>query len=382
MSAVGRPTAAERTLLIRACGLAERARGLVSPNPAVGAVIARDGEVVGEGWHTGPGTPHAEPHAIAAAGDATKGATLVCTLEPCSHTGRTGPCTEAVIAAGISRVVVGTLDPLERTRGQGVRILTEAGIEVVVADGEDELRARSVASPFLTWAATGRPEVTLKMAASLDGRVATRTGNTRWISGPEARTLVHRWRAEMDAVGVGIGTAVADDPQLTARDVEPAPGRNATRVVFDPHARLPHESALVATAGDIPVVVLAGSLAATERVDALRAAGVQVEIAAASHGAEFLAESLDALGRREIQSILVEGGPTVAGALLEADLVDVLAWVVAPIVIGGDGAPAAVRGVGADQIADAARIPAPRVERLGDDVLVIGRMRPVPGGSA
>ena len=153
-------------------------------------------------------------------------------------------------------------------------------------------------------------------------------------------------------------------------------------MVFDPHARLPLESALVATAGDIPVVVLAGSLAATERIDALRAAGVEVEVAGASHGAEFLAESLDALGRREIQSILVEGGPTVAGALLEADLVDVLAWVVAPIVIGGDGAPAAVRGVGADQIADAARIPAPRVERLGDDVLVIGRMRAVPGGSA
>jgi diaminohydroxyphosphoribosylaminopyrimidine deaminase/5-amino-6-(5-phosphoribosylamino)uracil reductase len=186
----------------------------------------------------------------------------------------------------------------------------------------------------------------------------------------------------MDAVGVGIGTAVADDPQLTARDVTPPPTRHATRVVFDPHARLPLESALVATAGDIPVVVLAGSMASAERVAGLQAAGVDVELAGASHGAEYLAESLDALGRREIQSILVEGGPTVAGALLEADLVDVLAWVVAPIVIGGDGAPAAVRGVGADQIADAPRIPAPRVERLGDDVLVIGRLRPVPGGGS
>jgi len=381
VSGVGRLTAADRTLLIRACGLADRARGQVSPNPAVGAVIARDGEVVGEGFHTGPGRPHAEPEAIAAAGDATHGATLVCTLEPCSHTGRTGPCTDAVISAGITRVVVGTLDPLERTRGQGVRILSDAGIEVVVADGEDERRAREVASPFLTWAATGRPEVTLKMAASLDGRVATRTGNTRWISGPEARALVHRWRADADAVGVGIGTAVADDPQLTARDVDPAPARHATRVVFDPHARLPHESALVASARDIPVVVLAGDRAASDRVDALRAAGVEVDVAAADHGVAYLAQSLDALGRREIQSILVEGGPTVAGALLEAGLVDVLAWVVAPIVIGGDGAPAAVRGVGADEIADAARIPSPRVERLGDDVLVIGRLRPVPGGT-
>ena len=382
MTPAGRPTAAERALLARACDLALRARGQVSPNPAVGAVIARDGEIVGEGWHTGPGRPHAEPQAIAAAGRATQGATLVCTLEPCSHTGRTGPCTDAVIAAGIARVVVGTLDPLERTRGQGVKILTDAGIEVAIADGEDADHAREVASPFLTWAATGRPEVMLKMAASLDGRVATRTGNTRWISGPEARALVHRWRADMDAVGVGIGTADADDPSLTARDVDPAPVRRATRVVFDPHARLRLDSVLVQTARDIPVVVLAGSLAAPERVDALRAAGVDVEVGQADHGAAFLAEGLDALGRREIQSILVEGGPTVAGALLEAHLVDRLAWVVAPIVIGGDGAPAAVRGVGADEIADAARIPAPRVERLGDDVLLIGRLRPVPGGIA
>ncbi|MFZ4755672.1 MAG: bifunctional diaminohydroxyphosphoribosylaminopyrimidine deaminase/5-amino-6-(5-phosphoribosylamino)uracil reductase RibD [Miltoncostaeaceae bacterium] len=382
MTPAGRPTAAERTLLARACDLALRARGQVSPNPAVGAVIARDGEVVGEGWHTGPGRLHAEPEAIAAAGASTRGATLVCTLEPCSHTGRTGPCTDAVIAAGITRVVVGTLDPLERTRGQGVKILTDAGIEVVVADGEDADRAREVASPFLTWAATGRPEVMLKMAASLDGRVATRTGNTRWISGPEARALVHRWRAEMDAVGVGIGTADADDPSLTARDVDPAPLSHATRVVFDPHARLRLDSVLVRTAREIPVVVLAGSLATPERVDALRAAGVDVEVGQADHGAAFLAEGLDALGRREIQSILVEGGPTVAGALLEAHLVDRLAWVVAPIVIGGDGAPVAVRGVGADQIADAARIPTPRVERLGDDVLLIGRLRPVPGGIA
>jgi diaminohydroxyphosphoribosylaminopyrimidine deaminase/5-amino-6-(5-phosphoribosylamino)uracil reductase len=209
VSVVGRPTTAERTLLIRACELAARGRGTVSPNPSVGA----------------------------AAGDATRGATLVCTLEPCSHTGRTGPCTQAVIDAGISRVVIGALDPLERTRGEGVRILQAAGIDVAVADGEDAVRAREAASPFLTWASTGRPEVLLKMAASLDGRVATRTGNTRWISGPEARALVHRWRAEMDAVAVGIGTAVADDPMLTARDVEIPEGRAALRVVLDPHAR-------------------------------------------------------------------------------------------------------------------------------------------------
>lgn len=379
MSAVGRPTAAERTLLIRACELAARGRGVVSPNPSVGAVIARDGQVVGEGWHAGPGLAHAEPVAIAAANGAARGATLVCTLEPCSHTGRTGPCTQAIIEAGITRVVVGALDPLERTRGEGVRILRDAGIDVAVADGDDAVRARAAASPFLTWAATGRPEVMLKMAASLDGRVATRTGNTRWISGPEARALVHRWRAEMDAVAVGIGTAVADDPMLTARDVDVPAGREALRVVLDPHARLPLDAALLGSLDDAPVLVITGAGAPDDRVDALRAAGAQVDQVPADHGAGFLSGALDALGAREVQSVLVEGGPTVAGALLDADLVDVLAWVVAPLVIGGDGAPMAARGVGADQISDAARIRSPRVERLGDDVLVMGRLRPVPG---
>ena len=379
MSPPGRPSTSERTQLIRACELARRGRGHVSPNPAVGAVILQGDQVVGEGWHDGPGLAHAEPVAIAAAGAAARGATLVCTLEPCSHTGRTGPCTQAIIDAGIARVVVGALDPLERTRGQGVRVLQDAGIEVAVADGEDAVRAREAASAFLTWAATGRPEVLLKMAASLDGRVATRTGNTRWISGPEARALVHRWRAESDAVAVGIGTAVADDPMLTARDVDVPDGRAALRVVLDPHARLHADCALLATLDEAPVLVVAGAAADTGRVDALRAAGAEVDLVDADHGAAFLAGALDALGRREVQSVLVEGGPTVAGAMLEADLVDVLAWVVAPIVIGGDGAPMAARGHGADQIADAPRIRSPRVERLGDDVLVMGRLRPVPG---
>jgi len=379
VSPPGRPSASERTHLIRACELAERGRGHVSPNPAVGAVILQGDQAVGEGWHAGPGLAHAEPVAIAAAGEATRGATLVCTLEPCSHTGRTGPCTQAIIDAGIARVVVGALDPLERTRGQGVRVLQDAGIEVAVADGDDAVRAREAASAFLTWAATGRPEVLLKMAASLDGRVATRTGNTRWISGPEARTLVHRWRAESDAVAVGIGTAVADDPMLTARDVEVPEGRAALRVVLDPHARLALDCALLASLDEAPVLVVAGSAADAGRVDALRAAGADVDVTEADHGAGFLAQAMDALGRREVQSVLVEGGPTVAGAMLEADLVDVLAWVVAPMVIGGDGAPMAARGHGADQISDAPRIRSPRVERLGDDVLVMGRLRPVPG---
>jgi diaminohydroxyphosphoribosylaminopyrimidine deaminase/5-amino-6-(5-phosphoribosylamino)uracil reductase len=380
VTAPGRLTAAESALLARACELAARGHGHVSPNPSVGAVIVRGEEVVGEGWHDGPGLPHAEPVAIAAAGDRAHGATLVCTLEPCSHTGRTGPCTEAVIRAGITRVVIGALDPLERTRGEGVRILREAGIEVVVADGDDADRAREAASPFLTWATTGRPEVLRKMAASLDGRVATRTGHSRWISGPGARALVHRWRAAADAVAVGIGTAVADDPMLTARDVEVPAGRTALRVVLDPHARMPLDRALLATAREAPVLAVVGAGADPGRVDALRSAGAEVDVVPGAHGPEFLGGALDALGRRGVQSLLVEGGPTVAGALLDAGLVDVLAWVVAPMVIGGDGAPTAARGIGADAIADAPRILSPRIERVGDDVLVMGRLRPVPEG--
>ncbi len=379
MSGPGRPTAAERSLLIRAGVLAARGHGRVSPNPAVGAVVMIGGRVVGEGWHEGAGLAHAEPVALAAAGDAARGATLVCTLEPCSHTGRTGPCTQAIIGAGIARVVIGALDPLERTRGEGVRILRQAGIEVAVADGSDAARAREVAAPFLIWAATGRPEVTLKMAASLDGRVATRTGETRWISGPEARSLVHRWRADADAVAVGVGTAVADDPMLTARGMPVAAGRAALRVVLDPHARLPLTAALLATLDEAPVLVVAGSGAPAERVSALQSAGADVEVTPAAHGPMYLGEALDALGRREVQSVLVEGGPTIAGAMLDAGLVDVLAWVVAPVVIGGDGAPVAARGVGADRIAGAPRVQRPRIERLGDDVLVMGRLRPVPG---
>lgn len=186
----------------------------------------------------------------------------------------------------------------------------------------------------------------------------------------------------MDAVAVGIGTAVADDPMLTARDVEIPEGRAALRVVLDPHARLHLDAALLGSLDEAPVLVVAGSAADPGRVDALRAAGAQVDVIAADHGAGFLEGALDALGAREVQSVLVEGGPTVAGAMLDAGLVDVLAWVVAPMVIGGDGAPAAARGTGADQISDAPRVRSPRVERLGDDVLVIGRLRPVPADGA
>jgi diaminohydroxyphosphoribosylaminopyrimidine deaminase / 5-amino-6-(5-phosphoribosylamino)uracil reductase len=369
---------AERDALARARELALRGRGRVSPNPLVGAVVLRDGETVAEGWHEGPGLPHAEAAALAAAGEAARGATVVCTLEPCSHHGRTPPCADALVAAGVGRVVIGATDPLERDRAQGREVLRAAGIEVAVANGADAEACAELNAPFLTWALTGLPHVTLKLATSLDGKVATAGGESQWISGPESRALVHRWRADHDAVGVGLGTAIADDPRLTARDVE-GPVRQPARVVFDSAARLPLRSALVHGAPEERLIVLAAADAPPERVAALEAAGA--EVAALGGGpAQRVAAGLRALGERGIQSLLVEGGAELAGALVAADAVDRVAWFLAPMLIGGREPPSALGGAGAPSLALAPRLTGAIAERVGDDILVTGRLRPLAGG--
>lgn len=375
---VAPPTAAELAALARARELAANGRGRVSPNPAVGAVVLRDDRVVAEGWHDGPGLPHAEAMALAAAGDAARGATVVCTLEPCSHHGRTPPCAHALVDAGVARVVVGLRDPLERDRAQGIGVLRAAGIEVAVAEGHDAAACAELIAPFLVHAVTRLPEVTLKLATSLDGRIATATGESRWISGPASRALVHRWRADADAVAVGIGTALADDPQLTARDVE-GPVRQPARVVFDSQANLPLHSALAHTAREQPVIVLAGRDAPVTRVAALEAVGVEVVLVAGTPE-ERIAPALRALGARGIQSLFVEGGAGLAGALLQAGAVDRVAWFLAPILIGGREAPSAIGGGGVQALADAPRLIAPRHETVGDDLLVTGRLRQIPVG--
>ena len=349
-----------------------RGRGRVSPNPLVGAVVVRDGVVVGEGWHEGPGTPHAEVGALRAAGDGARGATVICTLEPCSHHGRTPPCCDALIGAGVSRVVVGCLDPLERDRAGGASVLRAAGIDVAVAPEDEAAVCRELNAPFFTHAVTGRPLVTLKLATSLDGKVATVSGETRWISGPQSRELVHRWRADADAVAVGIGTARADDPVLTARGVDGA-FRQPLRVVFDGHARLPHRGALIAGAREVPVLIFAGEAADPERVAALRDAGAEVVQLPGSH-AERIGHALDDLGRRDVQSVFLEGGPTLAEAFLAAGAVDRVAWFVAPILIGGAGAPGALGGTGLGPLAGVPRLAEMTVARVGDDVLIAGRL--------
>ncbi|MDH3225590.1 MAG: bifunctional diaminohydroxyphosphoribosylaminopyrimidine deaminase/5-amino-6-(5-phosphoribosylamino)uracil reductase RibD [Thermoleophilia bacterium] len=374
-----RPTPAESELLAQARRLARRAEGHVSPNPLVGAVVVRDGEVVGEGWHAGPGQPHAEVAALAGVAD-PRGTTVVCTLEPCSHHGRTPPCTSALLEAGVVRVVIGALDPLERGRSQGVEVLRQAGVEVAVADGEDERACRELNSAFITWALTGRPEVTLKLATSLDGKIATAGGESQWITGPGSRRRVHRMRAASDAVGVGIGTALADDPQLTAREIE-GKVRQPARVVFDSQARLPLDGRLAATAERTPVLVIAGAEAPEERIAALVARGVDVSVLPGS-AADRVRGALDLMGERELQSVLIEGGAGLAAVMLHAEVIDRVTWMLAPMVIGGTGAPGAVADPGSATLVGAPRIGEIAVERIDDDVAISGRLRPLamPGG--
>jgi diaminohydroxyphosphoribosylaminopyrimidine deaminase/5-amino-6-(5-phosphoribosylamino)uracil reductase len=370
-------SAAEREALARARAIALNGRGRVSPNPLVGAVVLRDGAPVAEGWHEGPGRPHAEVMALAAAGEAARGATVVCTLEPCSHHGRTPPCAEALVAAGVARVVVGCPDPLERDRDGGTAVLQAAGVEVEAAGPDDVAACAELNAPFLTAALTGLPHVTLKLATSLDGKIATAMGESRWISGPDSRALVHRWRADSDAVAVGIGTALADDPSLSARDVE-GPVRQPARVVFDSAARLPLKSALAHTAHEIPVIVLAAGDAPVTRVAALEAVGVEV-VRLPGAPEERIVPGLRALAERGVQSLFVEGGAGLAASLLAAGAVDRVAWFLAPILIGGREAPSAIGGGGVARLADAPRLRDPRAEPVGEDLLVTGRLRPLAG---
>lgn len=372
---MGHLTATERDArhLLRAIELAWEGRGRTSPNPLVGAVLVKDGAVIGEGWHAALGEPHAERAALSACREDPAGATLYVTLEPCAHHGRTPPCTDAILEAGIARVVVASDDPTEKASGRGLGILRDEGVEVDVAAGEPAQAARLQNQPFRKHARTGRPLVVLKSAMTLDGKVATRTGDSQWISGEDSRARSHRWRAESDAVVVGIGTALADDPQLTAR-VE-AVHRQPRRVVFDSEARLPLESRLVQSASESPVILVAGRAASRTAVQALEAAGVEVLVVSGQNESSRVVAALDELGRRGIQSLLLEGGPHLAGAFFDAGEIDEVRTFVAPMVAGGREAPASISGHGVEEIGAARRALATDVERIGDDVLITARLQ-------
>ncbi len=359
----------------RAIELAARGTGLVSPNPLVGAVIARDDEVLGEGWHARLGGLHAERAALrdcAERGNDPRGSTMYVSLEPCAHEGRQPPCTDALLQAGVVRVVIAADDPSEKANGRGPGILRDGGVAAEFLDGAEAAAARLQNQAFRKHARTGRPLVTFKSAITLDGRTATSEGDSRWISGAASRELVHRWRAGVDAVAVGIGTALADDPLLTARDVDAK--RQPARLVFDSSARLPLDSKLVASTSEARLILVAGPDAPSERINSLEAAGAEV-IVVAGDPVKRVGPALAELGRREVTSILLEGGATLAGSFMDAGEVDQMRLFIAPLVVGGSGAAPVAAGRGVAEIAGAQPAIAMDWERSGDDLLVSARLR-------
>ncbi|KIL98785.1 Diaminohydroxyphosphoribosylaminopyrimidine deaminase / 5-amino-6-(5-phosphoribosylamino)uracil reductase [Paramagnetospirillum magnetotacticum MS-1] len=349
-----------------ALALARRGLGTVWPNPAVGCVIVRDGRVVGRGWTQPGGRPHAETEALAMAGRAANGATVYVTLEPCAHHGKTAPCADALIAAGVSRVVVAVQDPDSRVAGKGIDRLRVAGIPVT--EGVLHAEASELNAGFFLRINTGRPLVTLKLATTLDGRIATHTGESRWITGEQARAAAHLLRAETDAIMVGSGTALHDDPDLTCR----LPGlveRSPVRVVVDGRLRLPLTSRLVSTANEVPTWLLTLEDCDSDRREAYEDAGVDVvEVSPGPDGAVDLELALQALGESGVTRVLVEGGAHLSAALLRAGLVDRMVWFRAPRLMGGDGLPAAV-SFGIDHLAQTPHFERVEIRALGDDVM-------------
>jgi diaminohydroxyphosphoribosylaminopyrimidine deaminase/5-amino-6-(5-phosphoribosylamino)uracil reductase len=367
-------TESDHQHLARAIELAERGRGHVSPNPLVGAVLANVEGVLGEGFHRAVGSAHAEVEAIrAAAGREISDATLYISLEPCCHHGRTPPCTEAILEAGIGRVVVASDDPSEHASGRGLGILRDEGVEVVLDGGELAERARLLNQPFRKYARTGRPWILFKSAMTLDGKVATRSGDSKWISGEASRRRAHHWRAEFDAVAVGIGTALADDPLLTAR-VEGA-WRQPRRVVFDSLGRLPLTAQLVRDARRVPLTVVVSRAAPRTATDALRTHGADVIVATGENEPARVCSALDQLGAVGVSSMLLEGGPRLAGAFFDAGEVDEIRLFLAPVVLGGRTARDPLEGEGAELIADAVRALTLSCERVGEDLLISSRIR-------
>ena len=368
----------DKAHLARAIELASNGADAVRPNPVAGAVVARDGRVLGEGWHEAYGAAHAEVNAIEACGlEDLSDATLYVSLEPCCHEGKTPPCTDAIMQAGLRRVVVASDDPTEKASGRGLGMLRDEGVDVIVADGELAERARLLNQAFRKHARTGRPWVLFKSAMTLDGKVATRTGDSKWISGERSRGLAHRWRASVDAVIVGIGTALADDPQLTARpDGPPAElARQPRRVVFDTTARLPPSSQLVAAAGEVPLTVVVSRAAARADTDALEAAGAQVLVATGENEPARVRSALDQLGALGVASALLEGGPHLAGAFLDADEIDEIRLFLAPLLLGGSSARDPLEGQGVERISEALHALTIDCARIGEDLLISARLR-------
>ena len=376
----------QSAVMARALHLAERGEGLVEPNPLVGAVIVDSAlRLVGEGWHERFGGSHAEVNALGRAGSSAAGNVLFVTLEPCCHFGKTPPCTEALIAAGIKRVVIAAPDPFPQVAGKGITRLREAGIQVEI--GLLEQQARELTAPFRKLVELGTPFVHAKWAMTLDGKLASRTGTSRWISNPSSREIVQHLRGRMDAIVIGGGTAAADDPLLTAR---PAGPRTALRIVVDSQARLSLDSQLVRTANEIPVLVAASAAAPADNLRRLREAGVEVVTFPARRTADtetgtgsgnFNSGQTDVpallreLGRRRFTNLLVEGGSKLLGSFFDLGLIDMAHVFVAPKLVGGSRAMTPLGGHGLAEMSHAVQLEAPQIQILEGDVYIRGRLK-------
>ncbi len=357
-------------LMRRAIRLARQGEGAVEPNPMVGAVVvSAKGEIVGEGWHQRYGEAHAEINALTQAKEAAEGGTLYVTLEPCCHFGKTPPCTDAVLRSGVRRVVVAIRDPYPKVAGGGLRILEKAGLDLTVGVAEDEVR--SLMAPYLHLLSTGRPWVIAKWAMSIDGRTASRTGHSRWISNEHSRQKGHELRGKVDAVIVGRGTVVADDPLLTARPPGP---RTPARVVFSPSGMLPAECQLTRTIDAAPVVVFTHKGEGVDRLKSWKKAGAEI-VALETTGHAFLLDALADMGRRRWTNVLLEGGAQLLGAFRDAGAIDEVWAFIAGKIIGGQAAYAPVAGIGVEKVTDAPTLSEVVVESCGEDVLIRGRVQ-------
>lgn len=358
--------------MARALELAASARGRTSPNPLVGAVLVRGEEIVGEGFHARAGELHAEAIALAQAGPAAAGADLYVNLEPCSHHGRTPPCAEAIVQAGVGRVFTAMRDPNPKVDGRGIARLQAAGIKVQVGLlGGEAVRLNEV---YCTNMTTGLPHVTLKIGMSLDGKTATRTGEARWITGEASRQRVHRMRDTVDAILVGIGTVLADDPDLTTR-IAGADCRHPDRIVIDSHLRMPSRARVLSHRNRGRTILIAGPHAPESRMRELRALGAEVIVVAGGErrvDLRLVVERLFALG---IMSVLIEGGSEIAASSLESGIVDKLVFFIAPLLIGGRDAPPVIGGRGVGPLAQAARLHSVRWDAVGEDIMVEGYLR-------